>query len=310
MLTLVVTNACNFICKTCLRRTGKQKNVENLSLDILKKTLKEVKRLGFVQLAITGGEPCLHPEFEELVALLARNGFSFGIVSNGSLLERYKFLAEKYKKNILYFTVSLDGATEEVHDAVRQPGSFKKAQETIRYFSFSGIGVQISMCINKVNQHQVEEIFSLTKELGVQKLIFTSAIRTPLNGSVVLSDKEKLECVKIIREKEKEGGLFIKMCRSLVSSNSVNFCASANSVSSLTINAKDEIVFCCDTIGDGTVVGSLKESSFADLYLKCLDLSSHLRKIRVKMLNEEKISEGFGTCEFCSQFLRGFIKEV
>jgi len=74
------------------------------------------------------------------------------------------------------------------------------------------------------------------------------------------------------------------------------------------VNQKGEVSFCCDNIGAGAIVGSLKDNSFGELYSRCLDLSCELKKIRVELLESNVVMEGLNTCEFCSKFLKRHIE--
>ena len=305
MLALSITSSCNFHCKTCLREYPIQGN--HIPVDLLEKALKEARKLQIGRVAITGGEPCLHPEFEKIVETIVKNGFLFGLVSNGSMPEKYEFLIEKYGDRILYISFSLDGATEDIHDYIRQPGSFTKVLDSVKFFSSRGIPTGVGVCLNKVNMHQIESIFQLAKNLGAQRIFFMGTIKTSHNGNIILSDEERKMCRSRIAALDKKHNIFIKTTSSLGSRGGVEFCLALN-LDGITINPKGEVSFCCDNVGDGAIVGSLKNHSFYELYSKCLDLSCQLKKKRVEMLKAGKTMEGFNTCEFCNTFLEKCIK--
>ena len=306
MLVFSITNACNFHCKTCLREHPR--NIGHISLEIVEKVLQEYKKLNSEPLvAITGGEPCLHPEFEKVVEIITRNGFSFRFVSNGFFLDRYKFIVEKYKKNANCAAFSLDGSSQEIHDEVRNPGSFEKVREAIQYFSSAGVYTRVMSCLNRINVHQIGEIISLAKELGARDAYFMSAIRTSLNGEIVFSDAEKERHKNYIYQLGKKHDFTVYACSSFGKKKGVEFCPALN-LEAMQVNQKGEVSFCCDNIGAGAIVGSLKDNSFGELYSRCLDLSCELKKIRVELLESNVVMEGLNTCEFCSKFLKRHIE--
>lgn len=306
VLALIITNACNFKCQTCLREYDR---VTHISLEILKQTLPEAKLLGFEDAALTGGEPCLHPQFEEIVELIIQNDGNVGLVSNGSLWEKYKFLAEKYPERMLFAAFSLDGATAEINDAIRQKGSFEKVIEAIKYFVGQGIFTKLVVCLNKLNKHQIEDVTKLATDLGIKAINFSSAIKTGFNQNIVLPDLAKIQCRAEINElKNKFPKMELNTMSALQGLGDVDFCNVLNYSEGIAINPQGEAIFCCDTLRDGAVLGSLKEKSFTELYCKALSVIAELKKIRAVLIKKRIFFEGFNTCEFCNKMLEKFIQ--
>jgi radical SAM protein with 4Fe4S-binding SPASM domain len=64
-------------------------------------------------------------------------------------------------------SVSLDGATAEVHDRLRQlAGSFEKAIEGIHHLRNAEVPFQINLTLTKYNAGQLHEVYQLAKSLG------------------------------------------------------------------------------------------------------------------------------------------------
>jgi len=302
-LTLNVTNNCNFHCKHCLREYDRK---QNLDLNILEKLLKEVVPLGLVNVGVTGGEPGLHPEFPDLIQLLLKYNLRFGITTNGSLLDRYRFIAENHKKSVRYFCHSIDGP-KEVHDFIRQSGAFDTAVRGVQFFVGEGLYNNIQMCLNKHNVEHIDFIFELAKELGVSLIIFTSALRTPSNSDLVLTDTEKKACVRKIHSLQKVNPIKTAIGRSLQEDTKIGFCHRF-SLYDVTVNPRNELVLCCNSIRDGIVVGSLEQHSFKFLYLKTVNMvNAMLRDRATRILNKDTF-EGFNTCEYCQHFFADRIR--
>jgi radical SAM protein with 4Fe4S-binding SPASM domain len=63
--------------------------------------------------------------------------------------------------------VSLDGATAEIHDRMRQiPGAFDRALQGIRQLREHGVPFQINVTLTKRNVHQLPEVYELARSLG------------------------------------------------------------------------------------------------------------------------------------------------
>jgi MoaA/NifB/PqqE/SkfB family radical SAM enzyme len=115
----------------CGSRCGEVKSTE-LSKEDYFELLNQIKR-DFDQLpmlCITGGEPLLRKDFFEIMEYAKELGFSWGMTSNGTLIDRDT--AERLKKaGMKTVSISIDG-TEEIHDEFRRTkGGFKRAIEGI-----------------------------------------------------------------------------------------------------------------------------------------------------------------------------------
>ncbi|GEM_PF-6452824 len=93
-----ITHKCNLRCKHCY--IGTRDNPGTLSLEVIKKLVREMEELGCYQLAIGGGEPTLHPDFEKILEIIHKSKIVAHIVTNGTTnlpeyLEKY---ANKKKK--------------------------------------------------------------------------------------------------------------------------------------------------------------------------------------------------------------------
>ena len=304
-LIFFLTNVCNFKCKTCLREYEPPKN---LSLKIMERVLSEAKKFWHCRVAFTGGEPCLHPQFRQVIELVAQHGMKFSFVSNGSLLDKYTFLVDEFKDRIVYAGLSLDGATADVHDSIRQEGSFERVKESIKYFSSNGVYTKAKMCVNKLNMHQIEDVVKLSTSLGANITTFTGAIQTSFNKGIVLSDEEKMKCVARINKLRKKYNVPSRIHISLQASHGVNFCRHLNYMPGITVNPDGEFILCCNIIRNGAAVGSLEKTGLVELYHKIRDTAFYLRKLRMRMLSTGKMEPGFNTCEFCNTYLAEYIK--
>lgn len=305
-LILYITNACNFQCLQCLREYGK---TDFLSLDLVKKIMPEIKRFRYKEISFTGGEPCLHPQFEEMVMQVVANDFKFGFISNGFLWEKYQFTIEKYKDNLGYMAISIDGPTQEIHDKIRSKGSFDKAIAAIKYFVSQGIYTNMMVCISQLNKNYLEDLVKLAMELGCKNVSFLSVVKTTTNQALTLSDREKLFSSLRISQLREKYPISILTGPQFHAAGGVDFCSALNNLSEMAVNPQGELILCCGTIREGAVLGSLNEKRFTELFCKGLEVAAELKKTRAQIIgNGQTITEGFNSCEFCNQQLEKFIK--
>lgn len=176
-LNLAVTSACNCRCQMC--SIWEQKAAGSLSLDQYRELFRSRSLSKVSQLSLTGGEPTLRADLQELVGLavaafprlvqlsLNSNGFS------PALLEQQvvKILAVQGKKSQLSVGLSFDGIGE-VHDRIRGvPDAFSRLSESITRLEAlrkTGLnfGLSLRCTITKDNVHQLREIDSYCCQRG------------------------------------------------------------------------------------------------------------------------------------------------
>lgn len=90
---IITTYACNYDCWFCHHEgwnSNERKSVKNpfIQLDYVKNLLPILKKCGCDSITLSGGEPCLHPEINQLIKMVAEAHVKLTMVTNGSLLDR------------------------------------------------------------------------------------------------------------------------------------------------------------------------------------------------------------------------------
>ena len=165
------TIKCNLACAHCRRVEGDETAVEDLSTACAKKLIDELAELGKSQpfmpiLVFSGGEPLCREDLFELIEYATAQGITGALATNGTLVDAA--VAERIAQSgIARVSVSLDGATAEVHNQLRQlEGSFEDAIAGIGQLRERGVAFQINVTLTKNNAHQIEEVYELAKSLG------------------------------------------------------------------------------------------------------------------------------------------------
>jgi MoaA/NifB/PqqE/SkfB family radical SAM enzyme len=298
-LALIATTRCDLQCQHCLRGYPTQRS--DFPVELLDKLLTEAMPFGVKHVGLTGGEPHLHPQFEQIVEEIVSYGYTWHFVSHGQRTEPYLPVMERYRDSFKHISLSIDGAKAETHDEIRgRKGAFEKVTAAARLYVEKEYHVQISVTLNQKNKGQVEEFVKLAEELHVAQISFGGIIPAPWNEHLVLSDSESLELyqqIEALRPCEFLG----RTTSSLYTRGGVNFCNNYNLVE-LTINTNGDLIFCCDTVEGGAVTGSLREHSLAVLIEMWLEQANTLRHERVKHIANGAMGDGFDTCNFCNQY--------
>jgi MoaA/NifB/PqqE/SkfB family radical SAM enzyme len=164
-------------------------------LTIVNKVLTEVQAYQPVNLiAFTGGEPTLHPQFAEIVELVACARYSFTFVTNGWNFSQTFAKIQAWKSSLERVSLSLDGASETTHDTLRrQPGSFRRLMQAVSLCHVQGVPVQLNMVVTHANRDELEAMAILASRLGCAALGYGHCQPThdALAANLVLNARER-----------------------------------------------------------------------------------------------------------------------
>ncbi|MBI4864515.1 MAG: radical SAM protein [Candidatus Riflebacteria bacterium] len=134
-VTWAVTNRCSYRCWHCYNAGRSQ---DDLPLETARRVATELSALSSVMVTLTGGEPLLRADLEEIAGCFDRRTcLILGTTGDGLTRER----ADRLKRvGVFGVGVSLDSAEPEVHDRLRgRPGAFATALAALRVCAESGL---------------------------------------------------------------------------------------------------------------------------------------------------------------------------
>ena len=296
-IAIITTMRCDLKCQHCLR--GFPKERPDFPLELLDKLLTQALPFGANHVGLTGGEPHLYPGFEKMVDKIVAYGYTWHFVSNGQETKPYLPLMERHKDKVNHVSLSIDSTTAAIHDEIRnRSGAFIRVVAAVGEYTRAGYSVHIAATLNRKNKGEVEALVKMAMDLGAKSIGFGGMIPTPWNQDLLLSDEESFQLWEKTNELQKQTGFDIRTVSALHSHGGVNFCNILN-LRELTFNALGELVFCCDTINEGAVIGSLETNSLSDLIQAWLEQAAALQKHRTRLIAEGQMGKGFDTCIFC-----------
>jgi MoaA/NifB/PqqE/SkfB family radical SAM enzyme len=162
---------CNFKCDHCsIKGFQGKKNARSFTIADVKELSRQADGLGLANIVITGGEPLVFPDFDELVAAIDPQKFYITSDSNGWLLDDKK---AKHLKAIGVdkIQLSLDSLNAKEHDDFRHaPGSFDRCMRAIDACLNAGLSIILSTVVTKQRVHTQEFIdyleFAKSKGVG------------------------------------------------------------------------------------------------------------------------------------------------
>lgn len=302
-----VTDRCQLDCQHCLR--DPERKPKDIDVDVVRKALEEGRRVYRAAHAVfTGGEPLLHPEFEAIVDAAVDLGYTWHAVSNGRTAQRlFAMLAKKplRRERLTALTLSLDGADEAVHDAIRGEGSFRDVMRAVTLCEVHDVDVVLQMTLHARNAHQVEAMGLLASQLGVARLSFVmmqptgthhdEALRLSAAQWRVLKDRiDRL--VGVVR-------VPISLPEGWYSPQTFHVCPSFASAQ-LHVDVEGRLNLCCMHAGipgeRSDVGGDLRDMPLSHAHRRLLTIIHDAQAAKLAYLERNEASEwDHFSCNFC-----------
>lgn len=191
---LAITCKCNAKCSMCYSRDLYDKEKEELTVEEIKKMWEEAQKLGAFMVNLTGGEPLLRKDINEIIEVLNPRKNLIYLVTNASLLTEEKILSLK-KSGLSAFQISLDSIYPEVHNKLRGvPNLYEKVINAVKLCRKHKVGV----CLSSVYWHNGIDNFlkiaKLAEDLNVFVLLNYAGMVGGWSGEKdVKLSKEELE---------------------------------------------------------------------------------------------------------------------
>jgi MoaA/NifB/PqqE/SkfB family radical SAM enzyme len=175
ILLLHMHENCNCRCVMCdiwQRERGRE-----IDLSWLEMQRPSIERLGVRQVVLTGGEPLLHTNFENVCYFLKDCGVRVTLLTTGLLLAKR---AETVARAVDEVILSLDGP-EEIHDRVRRVrGAFRLMQEGVQEVRRHRpeMPVHARSTIQKMNHRLLRATVAAAHALSLDSISFLAADTT------------------------------------------------------------------------------------------------------------------------------------
>lgn len=282
------TTSCNLRCPECpsgLRQFTRPTGM--LEPSFFKKTIDEVYKELIYLTFYFQGEPYLNPGFLDMVRYAADKRIYTSTSTNAHYLtkEQAKKTVESKLDRLI---ISIDGTTQETYEQYRIGGNLQKVIEGTKNIvqakkdlKSSTPHIVFQFLVVKPNEHQLEEVKQLAKELEVNEVLFkTAQVYDFENGHPLIPDN-----IKYSRYKKNKNGTYS------VKNKMLNQCW--RMWSSCVVTWDGVVVPCCFDKDAKHPLGDLKTQPFKDLWK-----SHKYQGFRQSIL---KSREEIGICKNCSE---------
>ncbi len=268
--------------------------------------------MNITHVGFTGGEPTLHPEFDQVVEMCAASGVSVSFVTNGWHFERVWPTVLAHRKSISTVAFSLDGPSQSEHDFWRGEGSFIRLVQAFSRCFGNSIPFGIKVTLRRDVVPKLEQLALFAARMGASYLSFAHVLPT----SHDVEDAEMLNANERIRAEQEIANLsrIFKIRIALdVGYFNVDTSAPCSPLAGVSANVdyRGCLSLCCNlsgfrgAAGRDDVVGDLNTEDFRSAYQKLSLLAGEQMEMRTNhltMLAEQGIEPDMysaSPCLFC-----------
>lgn len=156
---------------------------------------------------ITGGEPLLSEHLFPLMSLCEDNDITFGLLTNGTLIDDDTASRLAGFKYLSFVQVSIDG-TRSTHDSVRGKGSFDKAISGLKLLKRAGIQTMASFTCHKRNYRELADVIKLVRKNKIDRFWTDRLVPIGGNREDILDNEQFKEILRVLTKEHERKGIF------------------------------------------------------------------------------------------------------
>ena len=164
-----LTYRCPLHCPYCSNPLEMSRAEAELSTDDWKRVFTQARDLGVLQLGLSGGEPLVRKDLEELVAHARQEGLYTTLVTSGLGLTRRR--AERLKAaGIDHIQISFQDTDQANADRIAGIKLGRQKQEAASLVKELGLAFSVNVVLHRGNLDRLAEIIAFAAEAGADRL--------------------------------------------------------------------------------------------------------------------------------------------
>jgi pyrroloquinoline quinone biosynthesis protein E len=169
-----LTYRCPLQCVFCYNPVDFARHTEELPTREWQRVLGEARALGSVQLGLSGGEPLLRDDLEEITAEAHRLGYYINLITSGVGLTEAR-LQRLQSAGLDHIQLSFQDSTREMNDFLSHTRTFELKQRVARWIKALGYPMVLNCVIHRLNIDHLDTIIGMASDLGAEYLELANA---------------------------------------------------------------------------------------------------------------------------------------
>lgn len=165
-----VMTSCGFKCKYCYHPLMPVRGL--ISLERLNVIFKELKELGCESFMLTGGDPMLRPDIDEVMISLYKNNLLYSLSTKSIILEN-QIIKLKEKAGLRGMQISLDSSRNAVATnllGIKNSQYVQSVLQMIKTLQKHDIETRVKAVLTSYNADGLEEYLNTIADLGIKRM--------------------------------------------------------------------------------------------------------------------------------------------
>jgi PqqA peptide cyclase len=201
-----LTYKCPLQCPYCSNPLDYAAHSQEISTEDWKRVLSEARKMGAVQLGLSGGEPLTRQDLEEIVQHARGLGYYSNLITSGYGLTEERIMALK-TAGLDHIQISIQASSADLSDHLAGTKSFEHKKQVAHLVKKHGYPMVLCVVIHRENIHQMADILAMAEELGADYLELANTQYygwAHINRDALLPTKEQFEQAEAIAQAFKE----------------------------------------------------------------------------------------------------------
>ena len=164
-----LTYRCPLHCVFCYNPVDFATQEQEISTADWLRVLRQGREMGAVQLGLSGGEPLLRDDLEEIVAEAHRLGFYSNLLTSGVGLTPARAAALK-AAGLDHVQLSFQDSTREMNDFLSHTKTFSLKSQVAQTIRAQGWPMVMNVVIHRFNIDHIDRIIEMAHAMGAQYL--------------------------------------------------------------------------------------------------------------------------------------------
>jgi len=201
-----LTYKCPLQCPYCSNPLNYAAHSHEISTEDWKRVLTQARKIGAVQLGLSGGEPLTRQDLEEIVSHARQLGYYSNLITSGYGLTEERIMALK-TAGLDHIQVSIQASSADLSDHLAGTKSFEHKKQVAHLVKKHGYPMVLCVVIHRENIHQMADILAMAEELGADYLELANTQYygwAHVNRNALLPTKEQFAAAENIAQAFKE----------------------------------------------------------------------------------------------------------
>ena len=190
-----LTYRCPLRCVYCSNPVELDRHRRELDTDTWLRVLAEAEELGVVQVSLTGGEPCVRDDLEEIIARARQLDLYTNLATSAVPLPRAR-LKRLRGAGLDNVQISIQDVAAAPSNEIAGLASFERKLEAARIVKEIGFPLTLNFVLHRGNLQRIGEIIALAESLDADRLELANSQYVGwalLNRAALLPTREQLD---------------------------------------------------------------------------------------------------------------------